>query len=80
MCSIFHRNFFSSNFTFFKKSFLGIFDFWLKTHHNYKKLFKKRPKPLICLIIFYLKKKHVHFLTLTFFLGPLTWTRPFIDR
>ena len=34
-----------------------------------QKLIKKRPKSSICLNIF-------HFLTLTFFLGPLTWNRP----
>ena len=42
-----------------------------------QELLKKRSKSSICPIIFHISLKKIHFSTLTFFFGPLTWNRPF---
>ena len=71
------KTFFSSSiFTFSKTVIFGYFWFLAKNIPKLQKLFKKRPKSSICLIIFQISSKKIHFLTLTFFLGPLTWNRP----
>ena len=64
-------------FTFSKQSFLGIFDFWFETHPNYKSCSKNGQNHQFALLSFTFHTKKIHFLTLTFFLGPLTWNRPF---
>ena len=64
--------FFFSIFTFSKQSILGIFDFWLKTPPNYKICSKNGQNHQFALLSFTFHKKKIHFLTLTFFLGPLT--------
>ena len=70
-CSILQKTKFSLIFTFSKQSFLGIFDFWLKTPPNYKS-----QNHQFALLSFTFHFKKIHFLTLTFFLGHLTWNRP----
>ena len=72
-------NFFSSFFQFslFQNShFWVFFYFWLK-HPQTTRVVQKTVK--IINLLYYLShfiKQKIHFLTLTFFLGPLTWNRP----
>ena len=58
--------------------FWVFFLFLAKNTPKLQKLFKKRQKSSICLIIFHISLKKIHFLTLTFFLGPLTWNGPYV--
>ena len=67
------------NFHFLKTVILGYFWFFSKNTPKLKELFKKRSKSSICPIIFHISWKKIHFLTLTFFLGPLTWNRPSVE-
>ena len=62
------------NFHFFKTVIFGYFSFWAKNTPKLQKLLKKRPKSSNCLIILHISSKKIHFSTLTFFLGPLTWS------
>ena len=64
------------NFHFSKQSFLGIFDFWLKTPPNHKSCTKTvKIINLPSYLSHFIKKKST-FLCWTFFLGPLTWNCP----
>ena len=63
-------------FTFSKQSFLSIFDFWLKTPPNYKSCSKIGQNHQFALLSFTFHFKKINFLTLTFFLRPLTCNRP----
>ena len=65
----------SSIFTFSQQSFLGIFNFWLKTPQYYKSCSKNDQNHQFALLSFKCHKK-IHYFTLTFFLGPLTWNCP----
>ena len=69
-------SFFSSIFTFFETVIFGYFCFLAKNTPKLQEWFKKRSKSSICPNIFHISLKKIHFLTLTFFLGPLTWNRP----
>ena len=69
------KKLFSSIFTFSKQLFLGIFYFGLKTPKNYKSCSKKAKIINLPNYLSYFIKK-IHFSTLTFFLGPVTWNRP----
>ena len=75
-CSILKKKIYLQFLLFQNSHFLGIFDFWLKNTYQLQKLFKQRPKSSICLNIFHISYKKINFLTLTIFLGPLTWNRP----
>ena len=74
--SIFIFFYFFFNFHFFKTGIFGYFWFLAKNAPKLQELFKKRSKSSIFPIIFHISLKKIHFLTLTFFLGPLTWNRP----
>ena len=61
---------------FFKTVIFGYFWFLAKNTPKLQELLKKRSKSSICPIIFHISLKKIHFSTLTFFFGPLTWNRP----
>ena len=71
-CSIFKKkqkkNFFFSIFTFLKRSFLGILDFWLKTSQNYMSCSKNSQNHQFALLSFtFLFKKKTIFWRWPFF-------------
>ena len=79
-CFIFKKkHFLFAIFTFSKQSFLGILDFWQKTPQNYKSCSKNGQNHQFALMSFKFHQKKIHFSTLTFFLGPLTWNRPTVN-
>ena len=57
---------------------MGIFHFGFKTPQNYKSCSRNRQNHQIALLCFTFHQKKIHFSTLTFFLGPFTWNRPYI--
>ena len=59
-CSIFKKYIFfsSSIFTFSKQSFLGIFDFWLKTPQNFKSCLKNGQNHQFALLSFTFHQKN----------------------
>ena len=63
-------------FHFFKTIIFGYFWSLAKNTPKLQELFKKLSKSSICPIIFHISLTKIHFLMLTFFLGPLTWNRP----
>ena len=64
------------HFHFFKQSFLGIIDFWLKTPQITRVDKKKGQNHQFALLSFTFQKKISTFWRWPFFYGPLTWNRP----
>ena len=63
------------SFTFFKQYFLGLLHFGQKTPCSLKMYSKYVLNHLIALFSILFWHEKIHFLTLSFFLGPLTWNR-----